>query len=420
MKCTTRLLSLFLAVILVITALACQRAAPAAAPAPATMPATSPTPLPTATPAPSPTPKPSITLAPTAAWTETDVSFPSGPDELTGILTLPPGPGPHPAIALMSGSEDPGTRGKRPGASDQVHVIHAQRLVLDGYAVLRYDPPGVGGSTDNGGFQTLEGRAQEAIAAARYLRSRPDIRSDRVGLWGVSQGGWVVGMAAAEAPDDIAFIISASGSGVSVADQQVYGVETQTRAGGAGEEDVARAGLLIRLLIDWQLAEPNYKEANTAAVQRFGPGPWKDFYELVYNSPDLGTAANLARGIAILEPIQDSSWTRHLYLRELYLPALRAIKPEQLAAMRADDGPGLLTDPKDYWTRVRCPVLAVFGEQDILVPAQKSADLYAQYLAQAGNRDVSITVFPGVGHSLGGFMPEYWDTLSRWLQKHKG
>jgi len=416
MKCATRPLSLFLAVILVITAPACQRAAPAAAPAPAT----SPTPLPAATPAPSPTPRPSITPAPTAAWTETDVSFPSGPDELTGILTLPPGPGPHPAIALMSGSEDPGTGGKRPGASDGVHVSHAQRLVLDGYAVLRYDPPGVGGSTDNGGFQTLEGRAQEAIAAARYLRSRPDIRSDRVGLWGVSQGGWVVGMAAAEAPDDIAFIISVSGSGVSVADQQVYGVETQTRASGAGEEDVARAGLLIRLLIDWQLKKPAYKEANTAAVQRFGPGPWKDFYELVYNSPDWGTPANLARGIAILEPIQDESWTRNLYLRDLYLPALRAIKPEQLAAMRADDGPGLTGDPKDYWTRVRCPVLAVFGEKDILVPAQKSADLYAQYLAQAGNRDVSITVFPGVGHSLGGFMPEYWDTLSRWLQKHKG
>ncbi len=395
MKCATRLVSLFLAVILVITAPACQRAAPAAGP----------TPLSTAT------------SAPSAAWTETDVSFPSGPDVLTGILTLPPGPGPHPAIALMSGSEDPGTGGKRPGASDGAHVYHAQRLVLDGYAVLRYDPPGVGGSTDNGGFQSLEGRAQEAIAAVRYLRSRPDIRSDRVGLWGVSQGGWVIGMAAAEAPDDIAFIISASGSGVSVADQQVYGVETQTRASGASEEDVARAGLLIRLLIDWQLKEPVYREANTAAVQRFGPGPWKDFYEVVYNSPDL---ANLARGIAILEPIQDEFWTRHLYLRDLYLPALRAITPEQLAAMRADDGPGLMGDPKDYWTRVRCPVLAVFGEQDILVPAQKSADLYAKYLAQAGNRDVSITVFPGVGHSLGSFMPEYWSTLSGWLQKHKG
>jgi len=416
MKCATRLLSLFLAVILVITAPACQRAAPVAAPAPAT----SPTPLPTVTPAPSPTPKPAMTPAPTAAWIETDVSFPSGPDQLTGILTLPPGPGPHPAIALMSGSEDPGTGGKRPGASDRGHVMHAQRLVLDGYAVLRYDPLGVGGSTDNGGFQSLEGRAQEAIAAVRYLRSRPDIRSDRVGLWGVSQGGWVVGMAAAEAPDDIAFIISASGSGVSVADQQVYGVEAQTRAGGANEEDVARAGLIIRLLIDWQLTEPAYKEANTVAVQRFGPGPWQDFYELVYNSPDRGTAATLARVISILEPIQDESWTRHLYLRDLYLPALRAITPEQLAAMRADHGPGMAADPKDYWTRVRCPVLAVFGEQDILVPAQKSADLYAQYLAQAGNRDVSIIVFPGVGHTLGNYMPEYWDTLSTWLQKHKG
>jgi uncharacterized protein len=419
MKYATHLLSLFLAVILVIAAAACQRAAPAAAPPATSLPTSTPTSLPTATPAPSPTAVPTIAPSPTPAWTETDVTFPSGPDTLTGILTLPTGPGPYPAIALMSGSEDPGTGGKRPGASDPVHTKHAERLVLDGYAVLRYDPPGVGGSTDNGVRQGIKERADEAIAAARYLRSRPDIRDDRVGLWGVSQGGWVVGMAAAEAPEDIAFIISASGSGVSVPDQQVYGVETQTRASGASEEDVARAGLIIRLLNDWQFAKPLYTEASKAAVERFGPGPWKDLYDLVYNSSARGTPENLARVITILELMQDESWARSLYLRDLWLPALRAITPEQLAAARAEQGQPVSTDPKDYLTRVHCPVLAVFGEEDLLVPAQKSAELYAKYLAQAGNRDVTIKVFPGVGHSLGNFMPAYWDMLSRWLQKVK-
>jgi uncharacterized protein len=409
MKYRFRPLYLVPLVILVLAAAACQARAPANAPAAPSLPAASPTLRPTAVPA--------ITPSPTAAWTETDVTFPSAPDTLTGILTLPAGPGPHPAIVLLSGSEDPGTGGKRPGASDGAHVMHAQRLVLDGYAVLRYDPPGVGGSTDNGGRQGLQERADEAIAAARYLRSRPDILGDRVGLWGVSQGGWVIGMAAAEAPEDIAFIISASGCGVSVAEQQVYGVEAQTRASGAGEEDVARAGLIARLLIDWNLAEPIYKEANTAAVQRFGPGPWKDFFDLVYNSPGLTAAESQPKGIAILESIQDENWAWHLYLRDLWLPALRAVKPEQAAAVRAAYGKGLLVDPKDFLTRVHCPVLALFGEQDLNVPAQRSAELYAKYLAQAGNRDVTITVFPNVGHSLGNFMPEYWATLSRWLRR---
>ena len=40
-----------------------------------------------------------------------------------------------------------------------------------------------------------------------------------------------------------------------------------------------------------------------------------------------------------------------------------------------------------------------------------------QRLTQAGNRDFAIAVFPGVGHSLGGFLPAYWETLSDWLKQ---
>jgi len=50
-------------------------------------------------------------------------------------------------------------------------------------------------------------------------------------------------------------------------------------------------------------------------------------------------------------------------------------------------------------------------------PAKKSAELYAQYLTQAGNRDFEIVVFPGVGHSLGNLMPAYWARLSDWLKR---
>jgi dipeptidyl aminopeptidase/acylaminoacyl peptidase len=66
---------------------------------------------------------------------------------------------------------------------------------------------------------------------------------------------------------------------------------------------------------------------------------------------------------------------------------------------------------------VRCPVLAFFGEEDQNLPAKKSAALFEQYLTEAGNRDFKIVVFPGVGHSLGGFLPAYWETLSDWLNQ---
>jgi uncharacterized protein len=362
------------------------------------------------------------TPSPASPWIEKEVAFKSGQNELYGILTLPvaggahPAGGPYPAIVLISGSVNPGS-GTRDGVSSGLHVQHATRLALEGFAVLRYDPPGVGQSKGALGFESLDSRAEEAVAAARYLRSRPDIRPDRVGLWGVSQGGWVIGMAAAEAPQEIGFIISASGSGVSVAEEQVYGVEAQTRVTGVSEEDVAKAVLFARLLVDWQLTQPIFREVNEADARRLGGGPWNDFLRLVYEPGSLSPAESLQRGIVILESIQDQFWARALYLKELYLPALKSLPADQLLATRAAVEQSLLTDPKDFLTRVRCPVLAFFGEDDQNLPAKKSAALFEQYLTQAGNRDFEIVVFPGMGHSLGSFSPIYWEALADWLKQ---
>ena len=143
-------------------------------------------------------------------------------------------------------------------------------LARRGVAVLRYDPPGVGRSTGDLRFETLDDRASEALAAVEYLRSRPDIDADRVGLWGVSQGGWVTQMAAARSRS-VAFVVSVSGAGISVAEQQVYSVDAQSRAAGFSRDDVARAGLFARLLVDWQLTRPAYREQNRAQVRRLGP-----------------------------------------------------------------------------------------------------------------------------------------------------
>ena len=124
-------------------------------------------------------------------------------------------------------------------------------MVGNGFAVLRYDPPGVGQSTGESGFQSLDNRTEEAMAALQYLQSRSDIRRDRVGLWGVSQGSWVIAMAAAAFPQDVAFIISVSGSGVGVAEQQVHSIEAQSEAAQMSEQDTTKAVLFGRLLIDW-------------------------------------------------------------------------------------------------------------------------------------------------------------------------
>lgn len=347
-------------------------------------------------------------------WAEEEVTFPFGPNELSGILTLPAGGGPNPAIVLISGSVDPST-GARPGASSGYFREHARALAQEGWAVLRYDPPGVGQSTGEAGFESLDMRAEEAAAALRYLQTHPDIQADQVGLWGGSQGGWVIAMAAARYPQDVAFLISVSGSGVSVAEQQVYSIRAQSGAAGMAEDDLSKAVLMGRLLIDWQLETPIYQDVNEAEALTLGEGPWSEFMALVYEPGDISPAEELKQGIEILESIQDEPWAEFLYLRELYLPQMGSIPPEQVETVKALVGPTLLEDPKGYWTRVKCPVLAVFGKEDLLQPSEVSAELYEEYLTTAGNQNYQIVVIPGEGHSIGLWTPAYEQGLLEWL-----
>lgn len=350
-------------------------------------------------------------------WLEEEVTFRFGAQQLAGVLTLPTtGRGPYPAIVLISGSADP-TTGVRSGASSQYFIEHARKMVLSGFAVLRYDPPGVGRSTGEAGFESLDLRAEEAAAALQHLRSRPDIQADRVGLMGNSQGAWVIAMAASQYPQDVAFIISVSGSGVSVAEQQIHSIQAQSQAAGMPEQDVARAVLFGRLLVDWQLADPINRQVNEAGALALGDGPWSRFSVLVYDPGEISPGEGLQQGIEILRSIQDEPWARFLYLREFYIPQLESIPAEQVEAVKAMAGQALLADPAEYWTKVQCPVLAVFGEDDLLQPTAESAALYERYLTQAGNEHFEIVVIPDVGHAITLSTPGYWEGLSRWFDQ---
>jgi pimeloyl-ACP methyl ester carboxylesterase len=344
--------------------------------------------------------------------TESRVSFRSGSDTLSGILSLPAGDGRRAAVVLLSGSE-------RGGTTSSYLIQNARILAGAGFAVLRYDPPGVGRSTGSLRFETLDGRAREANAAVEYLRSRPEIRPDEIGLWGHSQGGWVTQMAAATSRH-VAFIVSASGSGVSVAEQQVYSVEAQSRAAGFPASDIVRAGVFARMLVDSQLSRPLYRAQALSQVAHLGPGPWRTFATLVYTPGQLTPTQRLQRGISILKSIRGELWANYLYLDTAVLPALEAIPPGQVAAARAAAQKSLLVQPKKYLSAVRCPVLAIWGADDTLVPTRMSASIYRQYLKVAGNHDVTLVVLANAGHSLNDFGAPYQKTLTGWLTKRFG
>jgi pimeloyl-ACP methyl ester carboxylesterase len=347
-------------------------------------------------------------------WVEVDLTFMAGGDQLHGVLALPAAEGPHPAVVMPFDSVGTGG-GLPPGIFSKYQTDLGRRLAGAGYAAFRYDPPGIGESGGEAGFQSMQARGDEAIAALHRVQEHPAIRADQVGLWGISQEAWVISIAAADHPDDVAFIIAVSGSGIPVAEQQVWGIETQSLAAGLEPGDVERATLFGRLLIDWQLTDPLFRDVNQQAAESLGAGPWQDFLDLVYEPDTLSPADGVSRAVEILTSVKDEPWAEALYLDTVTIPSLQRIPPDQIEAVKAAGEQSLLFDPRDSLTKVKSPVLAFFGEHDIVQPSDRSADLYAQYLEEAQNDQVTIVTLPNVGHDIVLSTPGYWEGLIEWL-----
>jgi hypothetical protein len=145
----------------------------------------------------------------------------------------------------------------------------------------------------------------------------------------------VIAKAAAAFPQDVAFVISVSGSGVSVVEQQLYNIEAHSRDAGISEDDIKKAVLFGRMLIDWQLSEPIYREVNEENAKVLNEGLWTSFMRLVYEPGETSPAEGLQIGIDIQKSIQDEPWAKFLYLKEVYIPQLESIPPDQVEPVKA-------------------------------------------------------------------------------------
>src|SRR5262249_11200724 len=137
-------------------------------------------------------------------YTEEAVTFSNGDVRLAGTLTVPPGPGPHPAVVFVHGS-GPQTRAS--------YAVEVDRLARHGIASLAFDKRGTGESAGDWHLADFDVLAEDVLAGVQLLRRHPRIRPDKVGLLGGSQAGWVIPLAASRC-EDIAFIVLFSGGAV--------------------------------------------------------------------------------------------------------------------------------------------------------------------------------------------------------------
>ncbi len=328
-----------------------------------------------------------------------EVVFEDDSIRLAGTLTLPPTPGPHPAVVMITGS-GPQNRDEELFGMKPFKLI-ADHLTRNGIAVLRYDDRGVGGSTGNNDQSTTADFAKDAIAAVHFLQKRSDINPRQIGLCGHSEGGIVAPLAASQS-SDVAFIICLAGTGVDGEAIILAQSELIMRANGATTEGIQRELSLTRRVLDAVRAGKDLgelrKEIREAADQEFHVLP-EEQRKAIANKDEY-----LDNVVAVQMNRLQSPWFRYF----------------------------IAYDPLPALEKVKCPVLCLFGGRDLQVPAELNKEKMEDALRKGGNTDYTFKVFPEANHlfleaKTGNpkeyetlkkeFLPGFLDTISTWIHK---
>ncbi|GAA4059501.1 alpha/beta hydrolase [Actinomadura miaoliensis] len=169
----------------------------------------------------------------------TDVSFKGfGGLTLHGTMLAPQKASrPRPGVVLVTGSGS--------GVPREHLLTEAVEFARQGLAVLIYDKRSVGYTRFRRSYSEL---ADDALAAVRALRAQPGVDPAKVGLWGLSEGGWVAPLAASRS-DDVAFVIVVGGNAMTPIRQQLWNETSALRRVGVsgslidqGKRNFARLG----------------------------------------------------------------------------------------------------------------------------------------------------------------------------------
>jgi pimeloyl-ACP methyl ester carboxylesterase len=307
--------------------------------------------------------------------THEDVRFSNGAVQLAGTLYSPATGGKHPAIILVHGS----------GAENREYMLPwARFLIRRGTAVLGYDKRGVGESTGDWNTASFDDLAGDVVAAFEYLKTRNDIDRAHVGVLGISQAGWVMPLAGVRAKD-LAFLISISGAGVPAAETTIDQARNELAMTGVPSQTVDEIVGILKLQYEFARTGKGWDEyaaARAKMIAKMGPAP-----KTIPGTQD------------------DPYWQ---FIRRLYF-----------------------YDPVPTLRRLQTATLALWGELDHNILAEKNKTAWEAALKAGGNRDYTLKILPRANHaqweakvgsnaetpSLQRFVPAYSTTIQDWLAR---
>lgn len=274
----------------------------------------------------------------------TDVSASNGEVTLAGSVWTPDSRPPRALVLMYPGS----------GPSDRDNDVFfppiREAFLREGFAVASFDKRGVGGSGGDWLTASMGDQAGDVVAFLTVARGL--VPGVPVGLYGHSQGGWVVLEAVAAGHPD--FVITSSGPSVSPRVQEEY----STRASLAGRDDADEVLASFGELFDrvgrpWDevavwMAEPERAPhfATLASVGAFvpdGPELWHFAGLIIEHDPAAALSALTVPLLAVLGsvdnvvPVEASAegFRRH-------------VRPELLTLRIVEGGDHRIQDPETH------------------------------------------------------------------------
>lgn len=306
-----------------------------------------------------------------APLVEREVAIRNGEILLAGSLVLPPGPGPHPAVVMVSGSG---------GETRRIPRQVGDLLAYHGVAVLVADKRGTGGSGGSWNGLSHAAWATDVEAQLDFLGALPEIDAGRIGLLGNSEGGYVVPVVAARRPD-VRFLVCRVCAALPHGDV-IPDIETGSRRRrGMAETDVAASRQFVEGMIRYALTRSGYD----SLVAHFEGGAGKAWRE---SFPLQGLAAPEAP----------------------YWDVYRGV---------------LVVDPREHYSRLDIPVLVVLGEADDRVLIHRHRPAFEAL--SSGGLDLTLWVVPEASHGLMlgpgnaiGYPPGLHHRLVEWVLRASG
>jgi dipeptidyl aminopeptidase/acylaminoacyl peptidase len=309
------------------------------------------------------------------------IEFESGHFKVVGELRIPSGEGKYPLVIMVHGD----------GPAYRSYFYTLKKCFLRaGYATMMWDKPGTGQSTGKFSRKHLRAERAEILRdAIESVKSHPRIDPNRIGVWGISQAGYVIPRAL-QKTDDITFMILVGVAGQNGIEQTAFFVSQQIQCEGFSEDEAKEAE---RLAVNVLIA--------------------KTYEEYVTN------------GKVLLE--------KYPIVKDLDFMA--GILPEERWTPKDPEGESYF-NPISIIEQTKIPSLVILGEKDRNVNPLQAVEAYNKALSKSGSPNFRVELIPGTDHNIilcetgcqkernkrsrkewANYAPEYLELMEDWLKR---